>query len=76
LLLVCINWLSMKRILFVHDDEDFLEAMKIFLWRQGHEVAVTTTCTEGLEILRAFHPDLILLDVRSIRVREQARSRS
>jgi DNA-binding response OmpR family regulator len=53
----------MKRILFVDDDVDLLATMKTFLRRQGYEVAVTTTCSEGLEILRVFNPDLILLDI-------------
>jgi DNA-binding response OmpR family regulator len=53
----------MKRILYVDDDIDLLEAMKIYLRKKGFDLAVTTTCEEGLEILRAFNPDLILLDV-------------
>lgn len=53
----------MKRILFVDDDEDLLAAVKIFLRQQGYEVAVTTSCNEGLEILATFHPDLILMDI-------------
>lgn len=53
----------MKRILFVDDDEDLLTAMKIFFRHQGYEVAVTTSCSEGLKILETFHPHLILLDI-------------
>jgi DNA-binding response OmpR family regulator len=53
----------MKRIMYVDDEVDLLEAMKIFLRRQGFEVRVTTSCSEGLEILRTFVPDLILLDI-------------
>lgn len=53
----------MKRILFIDDDEDLLAAMKIFLRQQGYETAVTTSCREGLEILRSFQPDLILMDI-------------
>ena len=53
----------MKKILFVDDDVDLLAAIKIRLRQKGFEVAVTTSCNEGLEILRTFNPDLILLDV-------------
>lgn len=53
----------MKRILFVDDDKDLLATMKVLLRKKGYEVAVTTSCKEGLEILQAFHPDLILLDI-------------
>ncbi len=49
--------------MYVDDEVDLLEAMKIFLRRKGFEVRVTTSCSEGLEILRTFNPDLILLDV-------------
>jgi DNA-binding response OmpR family regulator len=55
--------LTMKRILFVDDDVDLLAAMKIFLQQQGYEVAVTTSCSEGLKIFETFHPHLILLDI-------------
>jgi DNA-binding response OmpR family regulator len=53
----------MKRILYVDDDVDLLNAMKMFLRRKGFEVEVSTSCKEGLEKLRTFHPDLILLDI-------------
>jgi len=49
--------------MYVDDEVDLLEAMKIFLRRKGFEVSVTTSCSEGLEILRTFDPDLILLDI-------------
>ena|ERR1700744_5007840 len=53
----------MKRILFVDDDVDLLLTVKALLGRKGFEVATTTSCKEALEILRAFQPDLILLDI-------------
>jgi DNA-binding response OmpR family regulator len=53
----------MNKILVVDDDVDLLTNMKSFLKKQGYEVAVTTSCKEGTEILLSFQPDLILLDV-------------
>jgi CheY-like chemotaxis protein len=53
----------MKKIMVVDDDKDLLVVMKGFLKRAGYEVVVTTSCNEGLEILAAFKPDLIFLDV-------------
>lgn len=53
----------MKKILVVDDDVDLLVNMKAFLKRQGYDVAVTTSCSEGLQILDAFKPDLIFLDM-------------
>jgi DNA-binding response OmpR family regulator len=52
----------MNRILFVDDDVDLLATMKILLRQKGFAVAVTTSCKHGLDVLRIFHPDLILLD--------------
>ena len=47
----------------VDDDKDLLANMKAFIKRQGYEVAVTTSCEEGLDILRTFQPDLIFMDI-------------
>lgn len=53
----------MRKILVVDDDKDLLANMKSFLAKQGYEVAVTTTCQQGLQLLLSFQPDLIFLDV-------------
>lgn len=53
----------MKKILVVDDDVDLLVNMKTFLRRQGYTVTVTTSCNEGLQILRDLKPDLIFLDL-------------
>jgi DNA-binding response OmpR family regulator len=53
----------MKRIMVVDDDTDYLAAMKGFLKQSGYEVAVTTSCDEGLLILISFAPHLIFLDI-------------
>jgi DNA-binding response OmpR family regulator len=53
----------MKKIMVVDDDKDLLANMKAFLRKEGYEVAVTTSCDEGSEILHSFQPDLIFLDI-------------
>src|ERR1700744_3484816 len=53
----------MKKILVVDDDTDLLATMKVYLRRQGYEVAVTTSCDEGLQIFTSFKPDLVFLDM-------------
>jgi DNA-binding response OmpR family regulator len=53
----------MKKILVVDDDEDLLANMKKYLKRQGYEVAVTTSCDEGLQIFNSFKPDSVFLDI-------------
>lgn len=53
----------MKKIMIVDDDKDLLAALKGFLERQGYDVAVSTSCAEGIDTLSSFKPELIFLDV-------------
>jgi DNA-binding response OmpR family regulator len=53
----------MKKIMVVDDEKDLLALAKGYLKRAGYEVAVTTTCKEGTEILASFKPNLIFLDI-------------
>jgi two-component system response regulator VicR len=53
----------MTKILFVDDDRDLLISMKALFKQNGFDIAVTLSCDEGLGILKAFHPDLIFLDM-------------
>jgi DNA-binding response OmpR family regulator len=53
----------MKKIMVVDDEKDFLALIKGYLKRAGYDVAVTTSCDEGLNILNSFKPDLIYMDI-------------
>ena len=53
----------MNKIMVVDDETDLLALVKGYLKRAGYEVAVTTSCHEGLKILESFKPDLVLLDI-------------
>jgi DNA-binding response OmpR family regulator len=53
----------MKKIMVVDDEKDLLALVKGYLKRAGYDVAVTTSCEEGLNILESFSPDLIYLDI-------------
>lgn len=53
----------MKKILVVDDDMDFLRLMKVWLEREGYEVAVAVDGISGLSTARKESPDLIVLDV-------------
>jgi DNA-binding response OmpR family regulator len=53
----------MKKIMVVDDEKDLLALAKGYLKRAGYDVAVTTTCKEGAEILISFKPNLIFLDI-------------
>ena len=47
----------------VDDEKDLLAVVKGYLKRAGYDVAVTTSCSEGLTILNSFKPDLIYMDI-------------
>jgi DNA-binding response OmpR family regulator len=53
----------MKKIMVVDDEVDLLALIKRYFKRAGYDVAVTTSCEEGLAILNSFKPDLIYLDI-------------
>ncbi|MFE9722654.1 response regulator [Streptomyces sp. NPDC005794] len=53
----------MPRVLLVEDDPSVREGVELGLLRRGHEVLATATGEAGLEALRAFRPDLLLLDL-------------
>ncbi|MFD4029481.1 response regulator [Streptomyces sp. NPDC058637] len=53
----------MPRVLLVEDDPSVREGVELGLRRRGHDVLATATGEAGLEALRAFRPDLLLLDL-------------
>jgi DNA-binding response OmpR family regulator len=53
----------MAKILIVDDDPDVVEAVGLFLRKEGHEIAGAFDRDEGMEQIAAFQPDLIVLDV-------------
>ena len=53
-----------KKILIIDDEEDFTESVKFSLEKTGkYEVRTENKGSEGLASVRAFKPDLILLDI-------------
>lgn len=53
----------MTKVLIVEDNETLNEAYKLILEKDGHEVMTAFNGEEGLEKLKTFKPDLILLDM-------------
>ncbi|MDH6625564.1 DNA-binding response OmpR family regulator [Streptomyces sp. LBL] len=53
----------MPRVLLIEDDRAVREGVVLALRRQGHEVAAAETGEEGLERLRSFRPDVVVLDL-------------
>ena len=55
--------LMSKKILLVDDDEDFIMMNEAVLKNKGYEVQTASSAKEGLEKIKDFTPDLILLDL-------------
>ena len=53
----------MTRILIVEDEESFSDPLSYSLRKEGYEVAVADTGTDGLQIFSAHGADLVLLDL-------------
>jgi CheY-like chemotaxis protein len=52
-----------KKVLIVDDDPDFVSAIEALFHSSGYEVRNACNGQEGLQIAKAYRPDLILLDV-------------
>lgn len=50
-------------ILYVDDDPDFCEAMRIILEASGYEMAEAASAEEGLEVYKSRRPDLVIVDL-------------
>ena len=53
----------MARILIVDDDRDVVEACRLFLEQERHDVACAYSRAEGMQAIAARAPDLLILDV-------------
>ena len=53
-----------RRVLVIEDDVDLNTAYCLVLSREGFEVASVKDGLEGIEKLKGFTPDLVLLDLR------------
>jgi CheY-like chemotaxis protein len=53
----------MPKILVIDDDRDLLDAARMMLEKAQFEVCVAATPDEGLKMVKAVAPDLVVLDV-------------
>jgi DNA-binding response OmpR family regulator len=53
----------MPRVLLIEDDRAVREGVALALRRQTHDVAAASTGEEGVEQLRSFRPDIVVLDL-------------
>ncbi len=57
------KYARLKRILVIDDEEDILEIVKYLLRSNGYHVKTLASGTDVPEVVKRYHPDLILLDV-------------
>jgi DNA-binding response OmpR family regulator len=53
----------MARILIVDDDPDVVEACRLFLEKEKHQVSAAHNRADGMKAVRTEKPDLLILDV-------------
>ncbi len=52
-----------KRVLIADDEPNIVAALEFLLQQSGYEVLIARNGAEALELIEAFIPDLVLLDV-------------
>ncbi len=52
-----------KRILIVEDEVSIIELLSLVLIREGYEVTSCQTGRDAINMMKQFHPHLVLLDV-------------
>jgi DNA-binding response OmpR family regulator len=52
-----------KKIIYIEDEQDMIELVRLILSRKGYEVKGANGGREGLDLVRSTSPDLVLLDL-------------
>ena len=52
-----------KRIVYIEDEQDMIDLVRLILSRKGYEVSGANGGREGLDMIRTTKPDLVLLDL-------------
>ena len=50
-------------IMYVDDDHDYCEAMRVILEAAGYEMAEAASAEDGLEVYKSRRPDLVIVDL-------------
>ncbi len=54
---------DLKRIVYVEDEQEMIDLVRLILTRRGYEVIGANGGREGLDVIRREKPDLVLLDL-------------
>lgn len=52
-----------KRIIYIEDEQEMIDLVRLILSRKGYEVKGAIGGQEGLDLIRSNPPDLVLLDL-------------
>lgn len=52
-----------KRIIYIEDEQEMIDLVRLILSRKGYQVKGASGGQEGLDLVRAESPDLVLLDL-------------
>jgi len=50
-------------ILYIDDDQDYLDAVRVILESAGYEMVEARTAEEGLQLYASVRPDLVIVDL-------------
>ena len=50
-------------ILYIDDDQDYLDAVRVILESNGYAMAEARSAEEGLKVFQAAQPDLVIVDL-------------
>jgi DNA-binding response OmpR family regulator len=50
-------------ILYVDDDQDYLDALRVVLETNGYEMVEAQSAEDGLKVFRSVRPDLVIVDL-------------
>ena len=52
-----------KSVLIIEDDHNIADLLRLYLEKEGYEVAIAPDGGKGVELFRQMHPSLVLLDL-------------
>jgi DNA-binding response OmpR family regulator len=55
--------IPMKKIVYVEDEEEMIDLVKLILTRRGYEVLGAISGQDGIDLIKETIPDLVLLDL-------------